>query len=301
MIEKGKILITGSNGLLGQAVTTIFTRETDFQLMLTSVENEPFQNTKAEYRKLDITNKDNVKKIVAGFQPEVIINCAAFTDVDRCESEREACWKLNVDAVKNLIIASRINNSKIIHISTDYVFDGKNGPYDEQQKPNPVSFYGRSKLASENALTLSGVNNVILRTIVLYGTGIKVKSNFALWMINKLKNGEPVNIVTDQFGNATLADDLAYAILKVTEKDLKGIYNIAGKDIISRYDFAMNLCEVFGYNKELVYPILTSELNQPAPRPLKSGLITLKAETELGINFMDSKEGLQVLKYQLGE
>jgi len=301
MIEKGKILITGSNGLLGQAVSSVFSRESDFRLLLTSFEDKPFLDVKSEYRKLDITNKEDVKRIASEFKPDVIINCAAFTDVDRCESEREACWKLNVDAVKNLIIASRINNSKIIHISTDYIFDGKNGPYDELHTPNPVSFYGRSKLAGENALTLSGVDYAILRTIVLYGFGKKVKPNFALWLIDKLKNNEPVNIVTDQTGNATISDDLAYAILKVTENDFKGVYNIAGKDIISRYDFAMNVCEVFGFNKALVHPILTSDLNQPAPRPLKSGLITLKAESELGINFMDSKEGLQVLKYQLGE
>jgi len=301
MIEKGKILITGSNGLLGQAVSSVFSRESDFRLLLTSFEDKPFLDVKSEYRKLDITNKEDVKRIASEFKPDVIINCAAFTDVDRCESEREACWKLNVDAVKNLIIASRINNSKIIHISTDYIFDGKNGPYDDLRTPNPVSFYGRSKLAGENALTLSGVDYAILRTIVLYGFGKKVKPNFALWLIDKLKNNEPVNIVTDQTGNATISDDLAYAILKVTENDFKGVYNIAGKDIISRYDFAMNVCEVFGFNKALVHPILTSDLNQPAPRPLKSGLITLKAESELGINFMDSKEGLQVLKYQLGE
>ncbi|HPS65597.1 MAG TPA: dTDP-4-dehydrorhamnose reductase [Ignavibacteria bacterium] len=301
MIEKGKILITGSNGLLGQAVSSVFSRESDFRLLLTSFEDKPFLDVKSEYRKLDITNKEDVKRIASEFKPDVIINCAAFTDVDRCESEREACWKLNVDAVKNLIIASRINNSKIIHISTDYIFDGKNGPYDELHTPNPVSFYGRSKLAGENALTLSGVDYAILRTIVLYGFGKMVKPNFALWLIDKLKNNEPVNIVTDQTGNATISDDLAYAILKVTENDFKGVYNIAGKDIISRYDFAMNVCEVFGFNKALVHPILTSDLNQPAPRPLKSGLITLKAESELGINFMDSKEGLQVLKYQLGE
>lgn len=301
MIEKGKILITGSNGLLGQAVSSVFSRESDFRLLLTSFEDKPYLDVKSEYRKLDITSKEDVKRIASEYKPDVIINCAAFTDVDRCESERESCWKLNVDAVKNLIIASRINNSKIIHISTDYIFDGKNGPYDELRKPNPVSFYGRSKLASENALTLSGVNYAILRTIVLYGSGKLVKPNFALWLISKLKNNEPVNIVTDQMGNATISDDLAYAILKVAENDFKGIYNIAGKDIISRFDFAMNVCEVFGFNKALVHPILTSDLNQPAPRPLKSGLITLKAETELGINFMDTKEGLQVLKYQLGE
>jgi dTDP-4-dehydrorhamnose reductase len=297
-----KILITGANGLLGQAVVTVFSRESDFELILTSVEPELFvdSNKSLSYEQLDITLKENVKKTVKKYNPDIIVNCAAFTDVDKSEFERELCWKLNADAVKNLIIASRISGAKIIHISTDYVFDGKNGPYTENASPNPVSFYGRSKLAGENALTTSGIDFVIVRTIVLYGIGIKVKSNFALWLIKELSANKPVNIVTDQTGNATISDDLAYGILKCAELDVYGIYNIAGKDIISRLEFTYNLCDVFGFDKSLVNPILTADLKQPAPRPLKSGLITLKAETEFGFKPMDSKEGLRLLKYQMG-
>lgn len=295
-----KVLLTGANGLLGQAVISIFSRESDFDVIATSVEPELYVEAgNYRYEQLDVTVKENVKKAVKKHNPDVIVNCAAFTDVDKCETERELCWKLNVDAVKNLIISSRISDSKVIHISTDYIFDGKNGPYTEDSTPNPVSFYGRSKFASENALTTSGIDYVILRTIVLYGIGNKVKSNFALWLINNLSMNKPVNIVTDQIGNTTVSDDLAYGILKCAEQDAYGIYNIAGKDIISRLDFTYNLCDIFGFDKSLVTSILTSDLNQPAPRPLKSGLITLKAETELGFKPMDSKEGLQLLKYQM--
>ena len=295
-----RILITGANGLLGQAVMHIFTRESDYELIQSSVEEKPSINFGAEYFRLDITNKDEVKNAVREFQPKVILNCAAFTDVDKCETERELCWKLNVDAVKNLIIASRINDCKIVHISTDYIFDGKYGPYDETAIPNPISFYGRSKLASENALLASGVDYVIARTMVLYGLGVNVKPNFALWMISKLKAKEKINIVDDMFGNSTLSDDLAYGCLKLVEKNAKGIYHIAGRDIESRFDFTMKLCDVFGYDKNLVAKIKTKDLNQPAPRPLKSGLITLKAETELDFKPMDTIESLRVLKYQLG-
>jgi len=295
-----KILITGSNGLLGQAVYTVFSRETDFNLILTSVEQESFLKYDCYYEQLDITNKESVKNIVRRHQPDFIINCAAFTDVDMCETERELCWKLNVDAVKNLIIASRISDAKVVHISTDYIFDGKNGPYMEDSTPNPLSFYGRSKLASENAITTSGIDYIIIRTIVLYGVGIKVKNNFALWLINKLSNNQSVNIVSDQIGNATIADDLAYGILKAVEKNSSGIYNIAGKDIISRLDFTYILCDIFGFDKKLVSPIVTKDLNQPAQRPLNSGLITYKAETNLGFKPLTSKEGIQMLKFQLG-
>ncbi|MCX7834035.1 MAG: dTDP-4-dehydrorhamnose reductase [Ignavibacteria bacterium] len=320
-MEKIKVLVTGSNGLLGQNLTKILLRESDFHFINTSIEENSFfdleeflerflllpedSQERISYETLDITNKENVKKITQKYSPEFIVNCAAFTNVDECETEKDLCWKLNVDAVKNLIIASRICNAKIIHISTDYIFDGKNGPYTETDTPNPISFYGRSKLASENALKASGVDFIILRTIVLYGSGNNVKPNFALWLVNELSNSRPVRIVKDQIGNTTHAEDLAYGILKVIEKfegkkNVQQIYNIAGKDILSRLDFAYLVCDIFGYDRELITPILTSELNQPAPRPLKSGLITLKAETELGLKPMTARDGIQLLKFELG-
>jgi dTDP-4-dehydrorhamnose reductase len=136
--------------------------------------------------------------------------------------------------------------------------------------------------------------------MVLYGTGKDVKKNFALWLISQLELGKQVNVVDDQIGNVTMVDDLAYAALKVTEKDISGIFNLAGNDILSRYEFALKLCDVFSFNKDLVNPIKTSSLHQPAPRPLKSGFTTYKAESELGFKTMDSLEGLRLLKYQLG-
>lgn len=295
-----KVLLTGSNGLLGQAITSIFSRESDIELIQTSAEDKSYLDYGYVYKTLDITLKDDVKRIVEFYEPDVIINCAAYTNVDKCETERELTWKINVDGVKNLIIAARRSQSKIIHFSSDYVFDGKNGPYSELSVPNPISFYGREKLASENSLITSDIRHAIIRTLVLYGIGNNVKPNFALWMLEELRNNRPVNIVTDQISNVTMIDDLAFGTLKIVEKDCTGIYNIAGSDILSRYDFAMKMCEVFKLNKELVLPITTASLNQPAPRPLKSGLITLKMESELGFRTMDSLEGLRLLKVQLG-
>ncbi len=300
MMKKGKILITGSNGLLGQAIVSIFTRESDFELVLSSVEETSNINLNYKYIQLDITSKEQVKKTVSEIAPDLIINCAAYTDVDGCETERVLSWKLNVDAVKHLIIAARPNNVKIVHFSTDYVFDGKNGPYDELAKPNPISFYGRSKLAAENALITSGIKYAIIRTMVLFGIGSKVKTNFATWLVNKLSAGERINIVDDQIGNSTIVDDLAYGTLKLIEAEKEGIYNIAGKDIESRLEFTYKLCDVFGYKKELINIIKTKDLNQPAPRPLNSGLITLKVQSELGFEPMGTVESLQMLKYQLG-
>ncbi len=295
-----KIFITGANGLLGQAITSIFTRETGWELICSSIEDKSFLDYGNKYEQLDITNKEEVKRVINLHRPNIIINCAAFTNVDGCETDKELCWRLNVDGVKNLIIAARKEECRIIHLSTDYVFDGKDGPYTEEDTPNPISFYGRSKLAAENALTTSEVRYAIVRTMVLFGIGVNIKPNFALWMIDKLKAEESINIVDDQIGNATMIDDLAWGLLKLAEKNLTGIFNIAGSDILSRYNFALKICEVFDFNKELVHKIKTKDLNQPAPRPLNSGLITLKASTQLGIKLMDSLESIRLLKTQLG-
>jgi dTDP-4-dehydrorhamnose reductase len=202
--------------------------------------------------------------------------------------------------VKNFIIAARTNNSKIIHISTDYIFDGKAGNYDESSKPNPLSYYGKSKLASENALISSGINYTIVRTMIIYGTGKNLRPNFALWLIDMLGKKQPVKIVDDQFGMPTMVDDLAWGLLKIVDMDKSGIYNICGSEYLSRYDFAVKLANVFGFDENLIMPIKTSDLNQAAERPMNSSFILLKAQTDLGIKPLNVTDGLYLLKSQLG-
>ncbi len=295
-----KILITGANGLLGQKTVQTFANETTHELILTDVQESAEDTHGFVYFPLDITKKEDVKESVRKYTPDIIINTAAYTNVDGCETEKVQSWRVNVDAVKHFIIASRINSSKIIHISTDYVFDGKIGNYDESSKPNPLSYYGKGKLASENALITSGVTHAIIRTMIIYGTGKNLRLNFALWLIEKLKNKEPVNIVNDQFGQPTIVDDLALALLMIVNRDKTGLFHVSGSEYISRYEFALKLAEVFGFDKRLVLPIKTSELNQAAPRPMNSSFILLKAETELGLKPLNVTEGLFFLKSQLG-
>jgi dTDP-4-dehydrorhamnose reductase len=295
-----RVLVVGSNGLLGQKITEFLVRGSAYHITTSSVESTPARSlNSAAYLPMDITSKKDVKHVIHEVEPDVIINCAAMTNVDACETERELAWKLNVEGVEHLIEASRRTDATIVHVSTDYVFDGKAGPYDESARPEPVSYYGKTKLASENALHMSGVKNVIARTMVLYGTGIGVKPNFALWLIQNLEQGLPVKIVDDQFGNPTLVDDLAQGILSAIELERVGTYHLAGRDIISRYDFALRLAQVFDFDPGLIVPIKTSQLRQPAARPMKSGLITLKAEVELGYRPSTAEQGLMILKSQL--
>lgn len=298
--ENRKILLTGANGLLGQKTTEVFARETEHELILTDLAPKAEEPRKFTYYELDITNKEAVKEFVKMHKPEIIINVAAFTNVDGCETERELSWRVNVDAVKHLIIASRINSSKIIHISTDYIFDGVHGGYDENSTPNPLSFYGKAKLASENALIASGVEFTIIRTMIIYGYGRNVKRNFALWLVDKLGNNEPVTIVDDQYGMPTMVDDLGLALNRIVEREKTGIYNVCGSEYISRYDFALKLADIFNFDRGLVIPVKTSELNQAAARPMNSSFILLKAETELGLKPLNVRDGLYLLKSQLG-
>ena len=299
-MNPGRILVMGSNGLLGQKVAGMLSRGTSSTVTLASVEDDPVRPPEnAEYVKSDITSKKDVKQLIARSEPDVIINCAAITNVDACETERELAWKVNVVGVENLIEFSRRTDAAIMHVSSDYIFDGKSGPYTEDDRPEPVSYYGKTKLASENALRASGVRYFIARTMVLYGYAQGVKANFVLWLIQSLEKKTTVRVVDDQVGNPTLADDLAYGIIRGMELGRTGIYNIAGRDIVSRYDFALKIARAFKLDESLVTPIKTAQLRQPAQRPLQSGLITLKAEVELGIHPSTIDQGLAVVKNQL--
>lgn len=295
-----RILITGCHGLLGQKLVETFTRQSGYTLKLTSIEKKSFfQETSLDYVPLDITSRNAVKGVVEEFHPDVIVNAAAYTDVDGCEKERELAWRVNVGGVENLIAAARSSQAKIVHISTDYIFDGTNGPYSEEDTPNPLSYYGKTKLASENALRGDDVPYTILRTMVLYGMARNIRSNFVLWVATSLRDGKHIQVVDDQTGNPTLADDLAYAILKVVELEKTGVYNVCGQDLISRYNFAVKIGHVFGGDEKLITPIKTSDLHQPAPRPLSSGFVILKASTELGITTSGVIQGLQLMKRQI--
>ncbi len=295
-----RILITGSNGLLGQKVVELLSRSSCYSLLLISKEDQSVFDAGAfTYRMLDVSRRADVRKVVDEFEPEVIVHTAAMTNVDQCETERGPAWKTNVTGVENLVHASKLVGATLIHISTDYVFDGKAGPYSETDRPNPISYYGRTKLASENILQTSGVAFALLRTMILYGTGRAIKPNFALWLVNEMSQSRPVRVVDDQIGNPTLADDLAYAILKVIELGRTGLYHVAGPDLVSRYDFAVALAGIFKFNKKLITPVKTATLKQPAPRPMKSGFITLKAQFDLGVKMSGVQQGVAALKNQL--
>lgn len=298
-LVKNRIIITGANGMLGQRAVEYYSSKENVELLATSGEDKSVIDS-VDYISCDIKYRENIKKVINDYCPDFIIHTAAFTNVDLSEKMREDAWKINVKGVEFIAEAARAIDAQIIHISTDYIFDGKNGPYDENDLPNPIGYYGRTKLASENALKISGTLFTILRTNVLYGIALNSRPDFVRWVINSLSRHEKVRIVKDQINNPTFIDDLVQAINKIIEFRKTGVYNIGGKEFLSRYEFTNRIAEFFNLNKNLITPITTEELNQPARRPLKSGLWTLKAETELGYKPHSISESLMVMKKELG-
>jgi dTDP-4-dehydrorhamnose reductase len=292
---KKRILVVGSNGMLGQKLVPLLETRNNYEVQLASFEDKSFFG-KFPYSKLDITERKQVKKLLLDFFPDYVINLAAYTNVDKSETEREICWNTNVNAIEYLAKYCVPTNSHLIHISSDYVFDGKDGPYSETDLPNPISYYGRSKLAGENIIKKFNIPNTIIRTNVLFGYTKYGRPDFVKWVFDSLKKGLKIKIVTDQINNPTFLDDIASAIQTIFDSGRTGLYNIGGNDFLSRYDFTKMIADYFDLDMRLVDPIFTKDLNQPAPRPLKSGLINLKAETELNYKPHRLKECLAIMK-----
>jgi dTDP-4-dehydrorhamnose reductase len=292
-----KIIITGCNGLLGQKLIQRFQKE--FIVHGCDLQDEKYLTDVAfSYQKLDITNRRETTRLITQIEPAFVLNSAAFTDVDGAELQKELCWKVNVEAVDNIVTGCRKVHAHLVHISTDYVFDGTNGPYHEDDVPNPQGYYAKSKLAGENIVVGSPIDWAIVRTMVLFGYGVNLRPNFVTWLISALREGRKVKIVDDQIGNVTLADDLAEGIYPVVSRKKTGIFHISGADIVSRYQLCLAIADMYKLDKNLIMPIKTADLKQKAPRPLNSGFILDKARTELELSLPTIQEMLTTFKRQ---
>lgn len=296
-----KILITGSNGLLGQKLLKLLSDNSDYKIIATSRgENRVTQTSGFEYKSLDICNENEVLNIVDEVKPDYIINTAAMTNVDQCEDDKEACWQLNVNSVEYLIKACEKTGAFLLHLSTDFIFDGTEGPYTEEGIPNPVSYYGESKLAAEKLLFDSNIKWSIARTILVYGiTEGMSRSNIILWVKNSLEEGKNLTIVNDQCRSPTLAEDLAMGCFLIVKKDATGVFNISGKDVLTPYDMAMQTVEFFGLDKSLIEETDGSKFQQRAKRPPKTGFIIDKAVNEIGYAPHSFMEGIEILSQQI--
>jgi len=298
---KKKILITGSNGLLGQKL--VLSLRDNYEVLATSIGVCRMNNQSGfAYQNLDITNEQAVRKLVLNFQPDSIINTAAMTNVDACEDDQETCDKLNVYAVQYLANSCAEVGSHLVHISTDFIFDGEDGPYTEEDQANPISYYGLSKWKSEQILQKHSCDWAVLRTIIVYGTADNLtRENIVLWGRGALKKGDPLNIIDDQFRSPTLAEDLAQACILALEKRAKGVYNASGKDIMSILEMVERMADFYGCDKSIINRISTATLNQKAKRPPKTGFILDKSINELSYQPHSFEEGLAIVEQQILE
>lgn len=295
-----KILVTGSNGLLGQKLVELLQHKQDIKLVATARSASVQQIHRGEFQLLDVTDKKQVDTVIGSVKPDVIIHTAAMTQVDDCETKREACILNNVTAVEHLVEACEANNAHLVHVSTDFIFDGTHGPLDELAEPAPVNFYGESKLSAEKIIQDSNISWSILRTILVYGiTNDLSRSNIVLWVKKSLEDGKKISVVNDQWRTPTLAEDLAMGCYLAAIKKAKGVYNISGKDFMSPYDIATQTAEFFKLDKSLITATDSTQFKQPARRPLKTGFIIDKAKKELGYEPHSFLEGLQILSKQI--
>ena len=295
------ILITGSNGLLGQKLLHKLRVDNTVELIATSRgENRVSEQSNYKYIALDITDKQEVEQVILAEKPDVVINTAAMTNVDLCEAEKENCDALNVSAVQYLADSCQQIEAHFIHISTDFIFDGEDGPYREEDEPNPLSYYGISKLKSEQLLQGHAVKWTILRTIIVFGVGENLsKSNIVLWAKGALEKGDPLNIIDDQFRAPTLAEDLADACILAAKKKAYGVFNASGKDIMSIYEIVERIAKHYGNTTDNLNKISTATLNQTAGRPPRTGFILDKSRKVLGYNPHSFEECLAIIDEQL--
>lgn len=286
-----KLLISGGSGLLGSKVAEIALARGD-AVYCGYAHNEPAIGSPV---RLDLADDRGIHDLLDRLRPDAIVHSAALTDVDRCERERELAYQLNVEGTRAIAQACQDVGAFLVYISTDYVFDGVGGMYREDELTNPISYYGTSKLLGEQFC-----HGCIARTCVIYGSQpASGKINFALWLIDRLRSGKQVSVVTDQFITPTLNTNLAGMVLEAADRRLAGIYHMAGATRISRYDFALQVADIFGLNADLILPSRMADLPWIARRPMDSSLDTSKASKMLANKPLGLAKSLQILRAEI--
>jgi dTDP-4-dehydrorhamnose reductase len=295
-----RILITGGNGLLGTKVIEQALTLPEIDVISTS--RGSCQNGYLgtfPFSQLDITDAAAVDRVLSEHRPDVVIHTAAMTNVDGCETHRDEAWAINVDGTQHVARACREVGARLVHLSTEYVYDGTAGPYRETDPVNPLVWYARTKWESEERVRAILDDAAVGRTTIIVGHAPHVRPNFVLWLVNQLRDGKKANIVTDQVGSPTLADNLSEMVLALALSDTRGVYHTAGDTVIGRYDYARLIAEVFDLDAALLVPITTAELNQPAPRPLNAGLLMDKFKRDFpSVHVLSARQGVEVIKAQ---
>ena len=291
-----KILITGANGLLGQYLVRDLSTA-GYTITATGRGDKrlpEYAEAYYTYIPMDITNETEVSKVIETVRPDVIVHAAAMTQPDACELNKEECRKTNILATAYLAAAAAKTGSAIIYLSTDFVFDGKGGPYKEDDIPAPVNFYGESKLAGEMIIQQSNTRWAIVRTVLVYGNILAgTRSNVVTWVKDNLEQRKNIKVVDDQIRTPTYVEDLSKSILLIIQQQAEGIYHISGREVLTPYQMAVQVADHFSLDKALMEKVNASTFSQPAQRPLKTGFVITKAERELGFAPVGFREGIR--------
>lgn len=297
---KKRVLVTGSNGLLGQKLTELYRKNPEIEYFASSRGDNRYPSSEAyTYIPMDIGQEDNVRHVIRDIKPDTIIHTAAQTQVDLCESEREECDLLNTEALRFISDAILPFKSHFIHLSTDFIFDGTNGPYKEADSPNPLSYYGWSKLKAEKIVQEYPGPWAIARTILVYGLvhGMS-RSNIVLWALASLRENKSIQVVDDQFRMPTLAEDLALGCRLIESKKACGIFHLSGPDYMNIYDLVQKVAQVAGLDASNVSRANSSSFTQPAKRPLKTGFDLSHSREILGYRPRSFEEGVRLVLQQ---
>lgn len=289
------ILVTGSNGLLGQNVVKQLEKRIDVRLIASARGECRFNKEEStEYVILDLTDQDSVEKVFEEYKPKYVIHTAAMTNVDQCEQDKNGCLEANVNATRYIVENCKKHDSYLVNVSTDFVFDGENGPYVETDVPNPVSHYGWSKLEGEKIVLESGIRASTVRTIIVYGVVDNMsRSNLVLWTKNSLENKQDIRVINDQFRSPTWAGDLAWACIKLCDTEKEGVYHISGEVTKSIVEWVREVVEFFDLDDSYITEVTSDELSQPAKRPPKTGFDISKAKKDLGYQPKSFKQGIR--------
>jgi dTDP-4-dehydrorhamnose reductase len=286
-----KILVIGAAGFLGKYLVRDFSKAN-------TVFGADKYTDKEDLHYLDLTEKEGVSEVFKRFKPELVLLPASVTGVDFCEKNQDLAWAVNVEGAKEVAVESKRHGAFLVFYSSDYIFDGAQGPYSEEDRPCPLNFYGKTKLEAENIIQKELNTCLIIRTCGLYGYE-KKGLNYAMQVYSALAEGNTVKAVSDQFGTPTYVEDLSGATLKLAVSKKRGVFHVAGPDYLNRVQFAGQVADVFGFNRGLIKDVKTDELKQAAPRPKKGGLKADKLRLEAGIKTMTLEEGLAAMKEEI--
>ena len=295
-----KVLITGVNGLVGNRLLSLLSNNSEYRVFGTSIGKNRIKDVSFDYFDCDIRSKDAVENLFQETQPDIVIHTAAITQVDLCEKEKQLCKDVNCIGTSNVVEGCKLNSCFLIHLSTDFVFDGSKKVYTEADLTEPLSFYAKSKVEAEKIVLSSTLKAAVVRTILVYGVVESMsRSNLFLWVYNSLNEGKSIRVVNDQHRMPTFVDDLCKGCISLMKKRLEGVFHLSGPEQKTVYEIAKEIADYYKHDSSKIEPVSSLVLNELGIRPASTGFDLKKAKNLLNYEPLSISEGLKEFDAQL--